>query len=107
MFAFVLKFSIVSLSKNAKANTKTKLSDYVEAITEREETDLIGGVKLYKQSVKSYWDGVTGKGERFESGTVQWVDLPGDNEEVKIVTWSQGTKDNFKSSTVRKTAEDY
>ena len=107
LLVFAITFLCISFLKyNVRANDKNMLSEHVEAITERYERDLIGGVKLYKQSVLSYWDGIVEE-KNLRKSTVQWVDLPGNNEEIKIVTWSQGTEHAFKSSTVRYTAEHY
>ena len=107
----VMAFGLFSLISTNKVKASNMLSEHMEAITEREEKDLIGGVKLYKQSVRSYWDGISDKTMAGYKGlidsTVQWVNLPGANEEVKIVTWSQGSEHGFKSSTVRYTAEHY
>lgn len=111
IITLLVSFCLFNVFKFDKVNASNKLSEHMEAITEREETDLLGGVKLYKQSVRSYWDGISDKTmagyKGLNESTVQWVDLPGNNEEVKIVTWSQGTEHGFRSSTVRYTAEDY
>ena len=104
----LLCFALISLIPSVKASDGVWLSDYIEAHGEKEETDLLGGVKLYKQKFKSYYDGITTPGTpkyEFYGSTVQWVDLPATSDEVKMVVWSQGTDHNFKSSRTTLTAK--
>ena len=108
--SFILLCAMVTLLPAVNAEKGVKLSDYVEAFGEREETDLLGGVKLYKQRFKSYYDGITNPATpkyEYYGSTVQWVDLPATSEEVKMVVWSQGTKHGFKSSRTTLTAKDW
>ena len=107
---FIVASALAIILPTVKAESLTKLSDYIDAVGEREETDLLGGVKLYKQRIKSYYDGITDptvKGYEYAGNTVQWVDLPATSEEVKMVVWSQGTKHSFKSSRTTLTAKDW
>ena len=107
---FIVASALAIILPTVKADSVTKLSDYIDAVGEREETDLLGGVKLYKQRIKSYYDGITDptvKGYEYAGNTVQWVDLPATSEEVKMVVWSQGTKHSFKSSRTTLTAKDW
>ena len=106
--SFLLCFALISFLPNVKASEGVWLSDYIEAYGEREETDLLGGVKLYKQKFKSYYDGITdtfNNKYEFAGSTVQWVDLPATSEEVKMVVWSQGTTHGFKASRTTLTAK--
>ncbi len=107
---FIVASALAIMLPTVKADSITKLSDYIDAVGEREETDLLGGVKLYKQRLKSYFDGITDptvKGYEYAGNTVQWVDLPATSEEVKMVVWSQGTDHGFKSSRTTLTAKDW
>lgn len=105
-------FSLVPIVRAASDNNEieVKLSDYITSVGERETTQLVGGVTLYKQRIKSYYDGIlnpsTPKYE-FDSSTVQWVDLPASSEEVKMVVWSHGSDHEFKSSKTTLTAKDW
>lgn len=105
----VLGFAILGFMPKTNALTLLK-SDYIDLEGDLEETNLLGGIKLYKQKFKSYYDGIldpsTPKYEYYGS-TVQWVDLPASSEEVKMVTWSQGTKHSFKASRTTLTAKDW
>ena len=105
-----LCISVLALMPLGKAQAAEMLSPYVEALSERTESDLMGGVKLYQQKIRSYYDGITDpktNGYSYDASTVQWVDLASDNEAVKIVTWSEGTKHAYKSSRTTLTAKHY
>ena len=108
--SFALICTMITLLPAVNAEKGVMLSDYIEAFGEREETDLLGGVKLYKQKFKSYYDGITNPATpRYEyyGSTAQWVDLPATSEEVKMVVWSQGTTHGFKGSRTTLTAKDW
>ena len=49
----LLCFALISLIPSVKASDGVWLSDYIEAHGEKEETDLLGGIKLYKQKFKN------------------------------------------------------
>ena len=48
---FIVASALAIILPTVKADSVTKLSDYIDAVGEREETDLLGGVKLYKQRI--------------------------------------------------------
>ena len=107
--ALVLSFAILGFIPKAEALSYLK-SDYVHIEGELEESYLPGGVKLYKQKIKSYYDGITDPSTpkyEYYGSTVQWVDLPASSTEVKMVTWSQGTIHSFKASRTTLTAKDW
>lgn len=85
-------------------------SDYAVAISDLQKTELVGGVKLYKQAIKSLYNGITDKTNKkyaWNNHTVQWVDLPASTENVSVVVWTKGTENGWASATVRTTAMDF
>ena len=83
-------------------------SDYAVAISDLQKTELVGGVKLYKQAIKSLYNGITDKTNKkyaWNNHTVQWVDLPASTENVNVVVWTKGTDNGWASATVRTTAK--
>ena len=117
-FIITFVFAFISVSNAeiyaADSEEETVLSDYATRVGELETQNLMGGVTLYKERVKTIYNGVdTGindpnnKNYRYSHNTVQWVDLPKTSEDVKIVVWSEGTANGWASSTVRNTARHY
>ncbi|MGM9898991.1 MAG: phosphodiester glycosidase family protein, partial [Bacilli bacterium] len=114
LFVFVLGFVCSSKLNVFASDDETVLSDYAIRVGELETRNLMGGVTLYKERVKSIYNGIdTGDNDpnsakyRYTHGTVQWVDLPRLSEDVRVVSWSKGTQDGWTSSTVRTTALDF
>ena len=106
---FMFGFALLGFMPKADALTFLK-TEYIDIEGDLEETNLLGGIKLYKQKIKSYYDGITDPSTpkyEYYGSTVQWVDLPASSEEVKMVTWSQGTKHSFKASRTTLTAKDW
>lgn len=112
MFVFSLISSKVVVE--AGIENDTKLSDYAYRVGELETRELMGGVTLYKEKLKTVYNGIDNGDYNQSSGkyclghnTVQWVDLPKASEDVKVIVWSEGTENGWKSSTVRNTARHY
>ena len=109
-------FSLVSSKEIVHAGVEedTKLSDFAYRVGDLEVRELMGGVTLYKEKLKTVYNGIDNKDYNQSSSTyclghntVQWVDLPKASEDVKVVVWSEGTENGWKSSTVRNTARHY
>jgi len=113
LFSFILCFTF--LGKQVKASDEENvLSDYAIRVGELETTKLMGGVTLYKERVKTTYNGVkTGIYDpnntkyEYSHNTVQWVELPKSNEVVRVVSWSKGSADGWAASTVKTTAKDF
>jgi hypothetical protein len=113
LFALFLLLCVplsLALTKSnvVEAADEVPLSPYVlkleDVITRR---SLEGGVELNKQIVKTLRFGDTNE-NLWAENTYQYVTMPAQgNDAIKIVTWSEGTADEWKSSTVRKTALDF
>lgn len=102
-------FVLSSNTNTINAQYSSSTLKEVERITEK---DLIGGVTLYKDKVTSLYNGTgvsrDGKLTNYwNNHTIQWVDLPSVNNGVKVVTWSEGTANKWKQSTVTKTIADF
>ena len=85
-------------------------SEYAIAISDLQKTELMGGVTLYKQQIKTLYNGIndpSNKKYAWNPHTVQWVDLPATSENVNVVVWTDGGKHGWASSTVRSTAKDF
>ena len=120
MFLFLICFSVIfyfvnnGITSNAEGDQETKLSEYAIRVGDLETRNLMGGVKLYKERVKTTYNGVhTGiydinnKKYEYSHNTVQWVELPKSNDAVRVVSWSKGSVDGWAASTVRTTAMDF
>lgn len=114
VFSLALVATSVNNEKVYASDEETVLSDYAVRVGDLEETNLMGGVTLYKERVKTIYNGIdTGDNDinstkyRYRHNTVQWVDLPKASQDVKIVVWSEGTVNGWASSTVRSTARHY
>lgn len=116
-FIFCIGFIVQFSQTNVLASTEdqeTTLSEWAIRVGDLETTHLMGGVTLYKERLKTTYNGVhtnnfdTNSGSyEYRHNTAQWVDLPISNDAVKVVTWSEGTKSGWKASTVSGTAIDY
>ena len=113
---FVATFAFISSNsvKIQASDEETVLSEYAVRVGELEQRNLMGGVTLYKERVKTIKNGIDSgindeldKNYRYGHNTVQWVDLPKTSEDVKVVVWSEGTANGWASSTVRNTAMHY
>lgn len=83
-----------------------KKSDYAYAINDLYEKSLLGGVTLYKQQVKTLYNGNVSNNV-WNSHTVQWVDIPSSSESLNVVTWTNSNAHKWKADTVRRLAQDY
>lgn len=101
---------VLSINQN-KISAEYSSSTFKE-VEKLIEKDLLGGVTLRKQKVQSAYNGtgVSRDGSLtnyWNNHTIQWVDLPGANNGVKVVTWSDGAANAWKQSTVTKTIADF
>ena len=55
---FMFGFALLGFMPKADALTFLK-TEYIDIEGDLEETNLLGGIKLYKQKIKSYYDGIT------------------------------------------------
>ena len=103
-----LLFSCLLQSENILAKTGDlageKKSDYAYAINDLYERELLSGIMLYKQQVKTLQNGV---GSTWNYSTIQWIDIPATSKNLNVVTWTYSTKDEWDSRTVRQIASDY
>lgn len=81
-----------------------KKSDYAYAINDMYKKELLSGVMLYKQQVKTLKNG---QGSVWNSTTVQWVDVPASSDDVRVVVWTMSDKHGWDSGLVRHIAKDY
>ncbi len=115
LLVFQLAFTKnISLVKADESNQEVRLSDSVIRVGDLETRNLMGGVTLYKERLKTLYNGVdTGVYDEskanytYSHNTVQWVELPITNQDVRVVSWSKGSIDGWASSTVRTTALDF
>ena len=110
--AFTKNIGLVKAADDA--NQEVRLSDSAIRVGDLETRNLMGGVTLYKERLKTLYNGVdTGVYDEskanytYSHNTVQWVDLPIANQDVRVVSWSKGSIDGWASSTVRTTAMDF
>lgn len=110
-FLWMLVLTLV-LSLGLGANQKiqaSKLSDKAELVEKLIEKDVYGNAMLYKQKMKTLYDGITDPSSskyKWNPHTVQWVDFD-PTENVKVVTYSGSAKDAWKQMTTRQVAKDY
>lgn len=106
----ILSLSVVLIDSN-KINAGYS-SDTFKEVEKLIDQDLWGGVTLTKEKVQTAYNGtgVSKDGSLtnyWNNHTIQWVDLPGANNGVKVVTWSEGTANEWKQSTVTRTIADF
>lgn len=113
---FLLGFLLVGLFQFSKVEAQKgdlageEKSEYATAISDLQTTELMGGVTLYKQQIKTLYNGIndpSNKKYKWNPHTVQWVDLPATSENMSVVVWTDGGKNSWASSTVRNTAKDF
>ena len=115
LLVFQLAFTKnIGLVKADESNEEVRLSDSAIRVGDLETRNLMGGVTLYKERLKTLYNGIdTGVYDEskanytYSHNTVQWVDLPITNQDVRVVSWSKGSIDGWASSTVRTTAIDF
>lgn len=109
LFSCLIQGKPVEAAKGDLAGEKK--SDYVYAINDMYKKELLSGVMLYKQQVRTLYNGTgimsNGSKDNWNRNTVQWVDVPASSEDLKVVVWSNSNKEVWKSDTVRRTALDY
>lgn len=93
-----------------KARAAQYESDSLKRASEDKITVLEENVILHEQKFNTLanGDGVTATATNvWTNNSAQWVDLAGDNKNVKVVTWSRGDANGWAASTVRTTIEDF
>ena len=109
-FLFVCLFQVNNVEAAKGDQAGEEKSDYAVAISDLQTTELMGGVTLYKQQIKTLFNGITDTSNKkyaWNPHTVQWVDLPATSENINVVVWTDGGKHSWASSTVRNTAKDF
>ena len=113
-FSIILSlfFCMFVLFTNINTINAQYTSDTFKEVENVLQKDLAGGVTLYKDKVTTSYNGtgvsVDGRlTDYWNNHTIQWVDLPSVNNGVKVVTWSEGSANKWKQSTVRGTIADF
>ena len=104
-FLFVCLFQVNNVEAAKGDQAGEEKSEYAVAISDLQTTELMGGVTLYKQQIKTLFNGITDTSNKkyaWNPHTVQWVDLPATSENINVVVWTDGGKHSWASSTVRK-----
>ena len=105
VFVSVFAFTQANAISVVFAKTNTD-SEYVNTITDLKTTNLMGGVTLYEQKMTSLLNG--DKQKAFQEHFVQWVDLASySNANVKLVTWTKQSMDNWTAATTKVCALDW
>ena len=105
VFVSVFAFTQANAISVVFAKTNTD-SEYVNTITDLKTTNLMGGVTLYEQKMTSLLNG--DKQKAFQEHFVQWVDLASySNANVKLVTWTKQSMDNWTAATTKACALDW
>ena len=105
LLLLTVTFGINNNNISLLAATNTN-SEYVNTVTDLKTTDLMGGVTLYEQKMTSLLNG--DKQKAFQEHFVQWVDLASySNANVKLVTWTKQSMDNWTAATTKVCALDW